>query len=364
MFGNGRITSRQFSLLVTLYMIGSSILLLPSAFSAKAGQDAWLAAILGIASGALLVMLYNALGSSFPNMTLAEYNEVILGKWLGKLVSLLFFSYLFLTSALVLRNVGDFLVMHMLDSTPIEVIELFFLMVVFVGGYYGLETISRSAEFLFPLVFMLFSVLILLISPQIEVKNIQPVLENGIKPIINGALPFLGTPAAELIAFLIIFPYVTETKGAKKGFLVGYFIGSLVLLIITLVTTLVIGAPLASKEIYPSFHLALKIDVADFFQRIEALLAILWIITIFFKLMICFFAAVLCLAQTWNLKEYRFLNIPLGVILIVLSLIAYPNSTYFVAVIGSIWTPYSLIYGCILPVVLLGVSKLRKALSR
>lgn len=69
---------------------------MPPAFAAHAKQDAWISAILGVGIGLLLVILYNALGSSFPNMTLAEYSEKVLGKWIGKTVSLLFFSYFFL----------------------------------------------------------------------------------------------------------------------------------------------------------------------------------------------------------------------------------------------------------------------------
>ena len=283
MIENGKVSPRQFTLLVTLFMIGSSILLLPSAFAAKAGQDAWLAAILGVAIGALLMFLYVSLASLFPNMTLAEYNEEILGKWLGKFVSILFFSYFFLTSALVLRNVGDFLVVYILDVTPIQMVEIILLMVVFVGASYGLETIARSAELLFSLAFLLFFLLFTLISPQSEFTNIQPIYEKGIKPIINGTLPFLGTPVMELVAFLMIFPFVTETKRAKKAFFTGYLIGGAALIIVTLVTILVIGAPLVARQLFPTYQLAIKINVAEVLERIEAILAILWVITIFLK---------------------------------------------------------------------------------
>lgn len=360
MLENGKISNLQLTILVTMFLIGSSILLMPSAFATHAKQDAWIAAILGVGIGLLLVMMYYVLGSSFPNMTLAEYSEKILGKWLGRAVSLLFFTFFFLTSALVLRNIGDFLVTYILDETPIQAIEIIFFIVVFMGVHYGLETFSRTSEFFAPWIVLLFLIIIIFVFPEKEPKNITPIFEGGIKPIMRGALPFIGTPCFELVVFLMIFPFINQTKNTKKAFIAGYLIGGILLIIISVLTILVMGPSSTASEIYPSYVLAKKINVANFFERIEAVVAGLWFITIFFKLTICFYASALCLAQTFKLKEFRFLIFPLGMILVVLSLVAYPNSAYFLSVIGSIWTPYSSIYGLFLPVILMVVSKIRK----
>lgn len=360
MLEKGKISHVQFTVLVTMYSIGSSILLLPSAFALKAKQDAWLAAIVGVVMGLVLVLLYNALGSTFPRLTLAEYSERILGKWLGKCVSILFSSYFFLISALVLRNIGDFLVTHILDATPIQFVEILFLMVVLFGLYYGLETLSRTSEMLFPFVILFFLLLIILIFPQIKLENILPIYENGMKPLVNGALPFIGTPCMELVVFLMIFPYVHSTKEARRAFLIGYIIGGIILIIISFVTVLVMGSQLTASVIYPTYLLATRINIGDFLQRIEATFAILWFITIFFKLVLCFYASTMCFAQTLKLKKYKVLFWPLSMNMIVLSLIAYPNSTYFQSVIGSIWTPFAAVFGLILPVLLLLISKIRK----
>lgn len=360
MLENGKISHVQFSVLVMMYLIGSSVLLLPSAFAAKAKQDAWLAAIVGVLVGVLLVLLYNALGSTFPKLTLAEYCEKILGKWLGKFVSLSFSAYFFLISALVLRNIGDFMVTHILDATPIQYIEILFLALVLFGLFYGLETYSRTSEMLFPWVILFFLILIILILPQIKLVNIQPIYENGMKSLVNGALPYIGTPCMELVVFLMIFPYVHGTKDAKRSFLIGYLFGGILLIIISLVTILVLGFQTSTNVIYPTFLLATRISIGGFVQRIEASLAILWFITIFFKLTICFYASSLSLAQTLRLKKYRFLFFPFSMIMIVLSLVAYPNSAYFLSVIGSIWTPFASVYGLILPALLLIIGKMRK----
>lgn len=90
-----KISSTQFRILVTLHCVGSGILVVPSAIAADAKQDAWISAFLGIMIGVILVQLYVAIGNLSPNKTLIELNEYLLGKWIGKAVSLLFFFLYF-----------------------------------------------------------------------------------------------------------------------------------------------------------------------------------------------------------------------------------------------------------------------------
>ncbi len=93
MLENGKISARQFTVLVILYTIGTSILIAPSMLAGVAKQDGWIASMLGIGAGLLSVFLYSALGNRYSDKTLAEYSEQILGKWLGKAVALLFLSF-------------------------------------------------------------------------------------------------------------------------------------------------------------------------------------------------------------------------------------------------------------------------------
>lgn len=89
---NGKIESRQFMILVTLFSVGS-FLLLPKFIVEEAKQDAWISVIVLVGLGLLLAWLYKTLGGLFPNMTLVEYSEKILGRWIGKITSFLFFTY-------------------------------------------------------------------------------------------------------------------------------------------------------------------------------------------------------------------------------------------------------------------------------
>ncbi|MDQ0883545.1 endospore germination permease [Peribacillus sp. V2I11] len=360
MLENGKIGVRQFTILVFLFTIGGIILIIPSMLASEAKQDAWISAILALGIGVLVIPLYRALGSRFPDKSLVEYSEGILGKWLGKTISLLFCSYFFVNAALTLRSIGEFMTTQIMPETPIQAIFIIYLGIVIMGTRIGLEPLSRAAEIFFPCVIFLFLLLALSLLPQIKIENIQPMLEEGIKPLFRAVIPYIGSTFLELVVFLMFVPYNNRIQNIGKALWIGTLMGGIMLTIISLLTILVIGADLTESQVYPSYVLAKKINVGNFLTRIEVMMAIIWFLTIFFKLTVFLYATALSLAQTLKLKAYRFLTLPLGMILVVFTLVLNPNLIYIKTFNKDILIYYSLTYGLFFPLLLLGVAVIRK----
>jgi spore germination protein KB len=89
----------------------------------------------------------------------------------------------------------------------------------------------------------------------------------------------------------------------------------------------------------------------------------LWIITIFYKLSIGFYAINLGLAQTLKLKDYKFLTFPLGIIVVTNSLILSPNIVYLNTYVEKTFTPFASTFGLFIPLILLVVATFQKRLS-
>lgn len=363
MIEQGKIGFRQFTVITVLFTIGSSILIAPSGLALEAKQDAWLAASLGLIFGLLLVTLYNRLGTRFSQMTLVAYSQEILGKWIGITVSFFYFCFFFILAALVLRNIGDFIATQVLVRTPIQFIHVFFLGVVILGVRNGLETFARTAEIFLPWVLIFFFLMVVLLPPQMEFKQVLPVFGYGIKPILRAAVPFVGTPYFELVVFLMFFPFISNAKKVGKAFLAGVCFGGLLLIIISLLSILVLGTELTAKHMYPSYSLAKKISIGSFLERLEVIMAGIWFITIYFKLTICFYASTTTFAELLRLKDARQLYLPFGMIMIILSIIAYPNAAYFITFASKIWVFYSATFGLLIPILLLSVAMIRNKKS-
>lgn len=357
------INTLQFASLAFHFTTGSSILIIPSLLAERAKQDAWLAAIVATACGLLLVCLYNALGSRYPDLNLAEYSERVFGKWIGKTVSLLFASFALVLSALVLENIGVFITIEMMPETPIGVIHALMLWVVVLGVFLELKTLGRAAEIFFILVTVIYILTVTLILPHASIENIQPVLAGGIKPVLLGSLTFIGVPFLELVIFLMLYPHVKKTADGKKGFLIGTALSSFWLSLAVLVTILSLSATITELLVFPTYYVVKKINVAEFIQRVEAGLAVLWFVSIFFKTTICFYAGVHALARSLSLRSHRPLVIPLALIVFFLSTNAFKTYAYFYEFVVYIWPFCAATFGLVLPLLLLGGTFIRRRMA-
>lgn len=356
------ISPRQFLMIVILYTIGSAILIVPSTLALYAKQDAWIAAIVGGVAGFFVIWLFIALGSLFPSMTLFEINEKLLGKWPGKLLSLLLFALIFIGGPVpVLYDVGNFMTSQMLPETPIQAIIITFALIVVFGVRLGLETIARASEILLIWFFFLFFLCVFFVIPQMKIEHMQPVLEAGLRPIYPAALYFLSISILPIIVLMAIFPaHVNRLTEAKKAFMLGNIIGVAVLLIIIALSIIVLGPDLTSRNLYPSYALTKKINVGQFIQRVEAIMAFMWFISLYLKLSIYFYATAVCIAKVFNLNHYRPLLLPLGGIMIILALVQFPNSIHEKSMDIGFWVPFMIIAGFIYPLLLLGLARIRK----
>ncbi|WNR44146.1 GerAB/ArcD/ProY family transporter [Paenibacillus roseipurpureus] len=360
MVENEKISLRQFKILVFLFSLGSTILIVPSVLTGYAHQDSWMSAVLGVLVGGGILYTYYVLGNRYPNRTLMEYSELILGKWMGKGIGFLFYLYFFLTATLVLRNVGDFITTIIMPETPIQVIHFAFLLIIMLGTGMGLEVIARAAEVFLPWVLLFVSVLLIFLVPQMKYERLLPIFESSTKAILHGSLSVLSIPYLELVVFLMIYPAIYSKLKAGKGFVLGGSFGGLIVITITILCVAVLGWDFTERHTFPSYTLAKKIHLGGFIQRIEVLVAVIWFVTIYFKLIICFYSSVVGLAQLLRLRTYRPFIVPSALVMFALAYVVYPNIIYFRDFAANTWTPLALTMGFFLPMSLLIVSFFRR----
>ncbi len=360
MLRDEKINASQFMILAILFTIGSSILIVPASLVVAAKQDGWISAIIAMVIGIMLVLLYTALAKRQPGKSFPVMIESLMGKRFGKVILVLYFFFAFTLAALVLRNFGDFLVTKIMLETPHEAIHLLFLVPVVYAIKLGLETYSRVAEITFPFAAILFIILITLTSPEIEFTNIQPIFGEGMKKIFGGSLTMIGVPFLELIILTTYFSSINKPQKLRVSFLVGVVIGSSFLILTTLFTILVLGVELTSLKVFPAYVWAKKLSIADFLERIEVIIAAVWGISLFFKLVLSFHASMILFGKLFNLKDYRLLVIPMSFILYTYSMVAYPNSAYFIKFATETWLSFALLFGFIFPSILLLLSYMKK----
>nr|WP_150959960.1 endospore germination permease [Aneurinibacillus sp. XH2] len=354
-------TVRQFAIMVALFSIGTAILIVPSSMAELARQDAWIAAVIGTGLGLCLSWLYTVVGKRNQGLTLMEMNDKAFGSLAGKIISLTFVFFTFVTSAEQVYFMGQFITIQILPGTPMWAVNITCIMLVLYSVRLGLVTIARSADILFLFVVFLFFILLVALSPQIDINHLGPVMAEGPKPIIKASVFYMSIFSLTPVVFLMFYPSgVNKPDKANRAFVIGAAIGGAVLILMIFLAIAVLGAQMTEMQVYPSYSLAKMINVGDFFQRVEVIVATLWFVTIYYKMTILFYVSATGLTHIFKLKDYRPLTLPLGMILAILSLIVHPDYAHNDYYNKQIWLPYGGTYGIILPLVLLAVTSFRR----
>lgn len=360
-YRQSNISARQLTTLTVFFTIGSGILIVPSSVTSIARQDAWIACLVGIAIGILILCMFNLLTKLYPQLNLVQMMEAIFGKWLGKLVALLVVVSLFLTGPTpALYYTGNFITTQIMPETPTQAINILFIVVIIMGARLGLETIARSSELMFFPFIILFISFVILILNQTQTQNILPLMENGMRPIWSASLDFMATVLLPHITLLIFHSSaVNKPKEARRALLIGSAMGGLAITLIVALSILVFGPDIIISSMYPSYLLAQKVNIGNFLQRIEVIMAIMWYTTLFIRIAIYIFFTAISLTYIFNLRNYRPLVMPLGMILVSLSEIAYPNVSFQQSWDGSTWISYTVVLSVFLPVVMLLIHMIR-----
>lgn len=355
----GVISNSQFAILVILFMVGSSTLIAPPLLVLEAKQDAWISGLLAVGLGLLIASLHGALAFRYPKLNLIEKCERILGKWPGKAVAWMFILYFLLLTAALVRIIGDFITTLIMPETPIQAIEIALMLTVILGVRLGLEVFARTAEVLVPWVLLFYAILVMSLLPEFQLNRMAPVMEEGIRPILYGIYPLLGIPYLDLIIFVMITPYVSRIRKTGANLRTGVIIGGLILAANGFLTVSVLGAEQTANLYYPLFTLTQKIHLGRFVQRVEVLAGGIFFISLFVKIVICFYATCLGVSRVMGFRDYKPYTYPLGMLIIGLSLHISPNIVYFQQFALKSWTPLCLIFGLVLPLLLLFTARLR-----
>lgn len=365
MINKEKISAFQFRTLVIFFTIGTTIINVPSYMAVEAKQDAWIGAALGVALGLIIIWLYTKLGLLFPRMTFVEMNRALFGQWIGNTLSLFFLLLPFLYGSELLYYLGSFMSIEIFPETPVAAIHFLMVVIVIMGVRLGLETIIRSSEIFIVFFFILFIILVAFITPQIKLENLQPVFEADVKSLLRGAFIFIDFSTATAVILLMIFPAsVNQPKAAAKSFIVGYLIGGFVMIVIIFLNISVLGVDNTARHLYPTYILAREINIGHFIQRMEAVLAIMWILSIYVKMSMYLYVVALGIGQILNLKDHRPLVLPLGGISLALSLVMFSNIIEQQNWDKEISIFFSYTVGLLLPLIIFCIVMLRKMVQK
>lgn len=286
-----------------------------------------------------------------------EYSVDIAGPFFGKFIGLLLLFFYFHVTAIIIREYGEFVVGNFLFRTPIDFVMGAMVFVCAVAVRSGIAVLGRLAQILVPVVILLLTIIVILVFPDIELENMFPMFENGLLPSIMGAAtPQSWFSECFLMAFLL--PHVIdENHGRRWGNIA--VVSIMLTLFFTNLATLFVFGNITASFVYPVISVARYISIADFLEHVEVVVMALWVVGVFLKISVFYYALVTGLARWLNLSQYEPLVFSVGLLLCLLSNWSANDLVELTHFLGTTGSFYLSFVQTVIPLFLLLVAKWR-----
>ncbi|MBO8169579.1 MAG: endospore germination permease [Thermoanaerobacteraceae bacterium] len=322
MLEKGKISSSQLTFLIAGFTLGSSLILSPGLV---AGHDAWLAVLAGLGSSLLIAFIYTTLAVKFPGKTLVQINDIIFGPYLGKLITIGYLWYFFHLASLVLRNFSDFFVGLIYPETPIIVFLIFITLTCASAVRNGIEVIARtSIILLFVTACATFLTTVLLVK-DMEFTNLLPVLDLPLKQFIKASYAATTFPFGETVVFLMVIAFLENTKQAKPSVTLGLILAGILLVVASVRNISVLGVT-EPIHTYDSYQAVRLINIGEILTRLEIIVVGNFLAMGFLKISVLYYGTVLGTAQLLNLRSYLPLVLPIGILMVILSILQFEST--------------------------------------
>jgi spore germination protein KB len=359
---NTNLTVRQATLWFVLYQIGSAYLVLPSAITTIAKQDAWLSIPISIGFHLLLIPLYASIVRQMHGKSFVEHISNLFGSLGGTIAIVFICLFPFLEFIMTLRNLGDFITTTIMPETPYEAIYIIMLLVIFFAVRSGPVVIGRCAEILFFVLLALYLFVRVILLPDTEPNKLLPIFEYGLKPIVLASFNLLAFPYLEAILFLFFAQHIPDPKKWRKAVISSALISGSMYFFMVVQMIAVISDGVIANLTFPTYFLDRTISIGEFLQRFEIVITVFWFVTIFFRLALLLYISAQGLAEAFRLRTANSLLIPLVLISLAMAHYIWPNIS-FITSFNSVWPFYAMIFGIAFPIVLWLVGKVRGPLA-
>ena len=288
--------------LIVIIIINQIILNLPNAIIINTGSSAWInvvyISIIAIIFCALICKLFKPFNSN----DILDISEYLGGKVLKVIIGIVYFAFFIFIAGILLRYLANSIKLIYFEETPIIFLLLFFLFPTIIACKSGIKTISQVNLMFMPI--LLISILIILFA---TVKNFTPqrlfpILGFGAdKTFLIGINNIFAFSGFGYLYFLI--PILKNPNQFKKVIFISTIISAIYLFLSVICLLMIFSFIPFSDEMLSVYLLTRMIEFGRFFQRIDAIFILIWILSLLSFLSISSFFSIYILDKLVRFKN-------------------------------------------------------------
>ncbi|SEP14900.1 endospore germination permease [Paenibacillus sp. OV219] len=299
------ITTIQSAAILVSTIIGVGVLPLPL-FAVRAGDSgAPLVTFLGALVGFIGLALISMLGMRFPQKSIVEYSEDIIGRWLAIIGSLAIIGFFSILTSLAAREFGEVVVTSVLKNTPLEVTVIVMLLLAAVSTRNNLVTFSYIHLFYFPFLLGPALLIVALSLKNADVINLQPIWGNSQAHMPHGILTVASLFQGSFVMTIII-PAMQKPSKSMKASLVAMLIAGGLYVIIVVAAVGVFGSEEIKNLLWPTLELAKATSLpANILERMDAAFLAVWVTAVFTTLFSSYYLTMRFISKLFRLKDHN-----------------------------------------------------------
>lgn len=358
-----KITGNQLGYLLFSFVASTIVLTLPGLMAMFAKQDAWISVLPSASTGLLSIWVMIILSKRYPGLTIIQYSQAILGKWLGTCLGLYYIYFWLMSISIITMQHTFFIKTLLLPKSPSIIGSLTLLILCGLAVFMGIEVIGRCAEFLTPLkLFFLFPLLFLTIWVA-DPAQLKPILGDGIRPVLQGAILPAGAFMNQLFVLGWLLPYLNHPKKALKVSMIALLGISVFIFTIVFISIMVLGT-LTGQLNYSYLSVMQYIGIEGSLERLEAITVMIWVIGSFVKVSMSLFILCLSISQIFGIRNYRDIVAPLTLLTLIGSVWVFKNGAELQTYLTLIYPSVGFITQSLIPLTLLLIDTIKRKVDR
>ncbi len=263
-----------------IVMISHILLNLPNEILSSTASAGPLNVIYITILATIIFLFFNKLFSPFKGKDILDVAEFVGGSILKKIISIIYTLYFIFVAGILILNFSNTLKTIYLPDMPTELLCLVFILIALIANQYGFKNVSRTNAIVLPFIIVTIIIIFFSLSVHFVPERFFPVLGYGTNNTFVLGITNIFAFGEILLLFLIRSNY-KEPKESKKIGLTSIIFSGLILFLSVTALLLIFPFATGGEGVLSIYMITRSIQFGKFFQRVDALFILIWVLVFF-----------------------------------------------------------------------------------
>lgn len=305
--------------LIIMVSMNQIFLNLSNIIIVNTGSSAWINVIVISIVSIIFCLLITKLFKSFPAHDIVDISEYLGKKTLKFIVGMLYMLFFIFISAVILRYLTNSLKLIYFEKSPLVFLLILFLIPVIFAVRLGIKPISRVNLIFIPIVLISMIIILFSTAKDFVPQRIFPIFGFGANETFLIGLTNIFTFSAFAYLYFLM-PLLKNPEDFKKVALSSIAISAIYIFLSVICLIMMFPFISFTDEMLSIYLLTRLIEFGKFFQRIDAIFILIWILSAFSFLAITIEFINRILKKLAKLKTHKEMAYSISAIIFSLSL--------------------------------------------